>query len=123
MRQPYEEQLLENWEEVFRQGLLTFWVFVALRSAELDVQTLKHRIEALTEGTYPVAEQTLYRVLRKHYDLELVNCRQVPSPNGPDRKLYTLSSLGRRLLARFVRRNIGLFWRREIQSLVKKGVK
>jgi DNA-binding PadR family transcriptional regulator len=123
MKQSYEQQLLDNWEDVFRQGLLTFWVFVALRTQELDVPTLKTRIEELTKGTYLVAEQTLYRVLRKHYDLELVDMRKVPSSNGPDRKLYTLSRLGQTLLQDFASRNISLFAQGEVAQIIKKGVK
>ncbi len=66
----YETKLLSNWEDVFRQGLLTFWIFVALDDKELDVQGIKRCIEDLTDNSYVTAEQTLYRVLRKHYDLE-----------------------------------------------------
>ncbi len=117
----YEDKLLSNWEEVFRQGMLTFWIFVALKGEELDVQTLKKRIEHLTDGTYATAEQTLYRVLRKHYDVELVDFREVPSTAGPRKKLYTLSKLGEALLDKFAARNIRLFAQSEVQTLITGG--
>lgn len=115
----YEDKLLADWEEVFRQGLLTFWIFVALQNKELDVQSLKKRIEQLTDNSYVTAEQTLYRVLRKHYDLELVDYREVPSEGGPKKKLYSLSKLGEKLLQEFTMRNISLFTQSEVQNLIK----
>lgn len=119
----YEDKLLSDWEEVFRQGLLTFWLFIALEDKELDVQSLKKRIEQLTNNSYVTAEQTLYRVLRKHYDLELVDYREVPSKGGPKKKLYSLSKLGKKLLQEFTKRNISLFSQSEVQTLIKGASK
>lgn len=115
----YEDKLLLDWEDVYRQGLLTFWLFIALQDEELDVQALKRRIEQLTDNSYVTAEQTLYRVLRKHYDLELVDYREVPGEGGPKKKLYSLSSLGEKLLKEFTIRNISLFSKQEVQQLIK----
>ena len=115
----YETKLLSNWEDVFRQGLLTFWIFVALDDKELDVQDIKSCIEDLTDNSYVTAEQTLYRVLRKHYDLELVDYREVPGSGGPKKKLYSLSKLGDKLLKEFTVRNISLFSKPEVQHLIK----
>lgn len=115
----YEDKLLSDWEDVYRQGLLTFWSFIALQDEELDVQALKRRIEQLTDSSYVTAEQTLYRVLRKHYDLELVDYREVPGEGGPKKKLYSLSRLGEKLLKEFTIRNISLFSKQEVQQLIK----
>jgi len=120
MNDKYEAKLLTNWEEVFRQGLLTFWVFVALKDKELDVQGLKDRVEDLTDNSYTAADQTLYRVLRKHYDLELVDYREVPGDGGPKKKLYTLSGLGKKLLQEFTKRNIKPFNQPAINQLIKE---
>lgn len=119
----YEEKLLTDWEDIFRQGLLTFWLFVALQESELDVQSLKKHIEELTDGSYVTAEQTLYRVLRKHYDLELVDYREVRSAGGPKKKLYSLSETGKRLLEEFTTRNIRLFAQPDVQKLIKGDTK
>ncbi len=115
----YEDKLLADWEDVFRQGLLTFWIFIALQDKELNVQALKKRIEQLTNNSYVTAEQTLYRVLRKHYDLELVDYREVPRSGGPKNKLYSLSKLGEKLLQEFTIRNISLFAQSDVQYLIK----
>ena len=117
----YEKKLLADWEEIFRQGLLTFWIFVALCNQEMDVPRIRRRVEQLTDGSYLAAEQTIYRVLRKHYDLELVDYREVPSPGGPPKKLYRLSALGRGLLGEFARRNVSLFAQPAVQALINEG--
>lgn len=119
-KRSYEAKLLADWEDVFRQGLLTFWIFVALDTEELDVPSIQRRIEELTDGSYSAADQTLYRVLRKHYELELVDFRQVPG-KGPQKKLYLLSALGRQLLREFTKRNISLFTRPQVTRLMKEG--
>ncbi len=115
----YEAKLLSNWEDVFRQGLLTFWVFVALQDGEMNVQDIKQRVEKLTRNTYVTSEQALYRTLRKHYDLELVDYREVPGSAGPMKKLYKLSNLGEQLLTEFTSKNISLFSQPEVQKLLK----
>lgn len=118
MKQTYEDKLLHDWEDVFKQGLLTFWLFLVLSQKEGDVREVRVRIEELTGGSYAAAEQTLYRLLRKHYDLELVDFREVPGKGGPNRKLYSLSATGRQLLAQFAHRNIQLFMLPEVQTLL-----
>ena len=121
MKLNYEDKLLVDWEDIFKQGLLTFWTFVALQDAELEVSKIKTRVEQLTNNSYTATEQSFYRVLRKHYDLELVNLREVANNNGPKLKLYTLSPLGMRLLKSFAARNISLFDQLAVNSLYKNG--
>lgn len=120
MNHKYEDKLLADWEGVFRQGLLTFWVFVALTDGPQSTTEIKERVEKLTNHTYSAAEQTLYRLLRKHYDLELVDFKEVPGSGGPNKKLYSLSPLGQKLLQDFAARNISLFYRPTIRSLTKE---
>ena len=120
MKLSYEERLLNDWEEVFRQGMLTFWVFVALDNRQLSVKDLAVDIKKLTNETYNPVDQTLYRLLRKHYDLELVDYVEVPGKGGPNKKLYSLSGLGKKLLTSFAQRNISLFLNQRIVKLVKE---
>lgn len=109
MNANYSDKLLHDWELIFRQGLLTFWVFIAIRDTELSVGEILEKVAELTNATYNPSEQTLYRLLRKQYDLELVDYREVAGNSGPNKKLYTLSDLGKELLASFIERNIQLF--------------
>lgn len=105
----YQNKLLNDWELIFQQGLLTFWVFIAIRDSEQSVGEIIDKVTELTNKTYNPSEQTIYRLLRKQYDLELVNYREVAGNRGPNKRLYTLSSLGKELLTRFIERNIQLF--------------
>jgi len=123
MKHSYEEKLLNNWEDVFRQGLLTFWVFVTIKTDSLSVSEIKKGVNNLTDGMYNPTEQSLYRLLRKHYELELVDYTESPGRSGPNKKLYHLSPLGMQILVRFSRRNICLFHQKEVKLLLKKGDK
>jgi DNA-binding PadR family transcriptional regulator len=111
---------LKDWEAVFRQGLLTFWTFVALDAEWYDVASLKNRIKQLTNGTYDPADQTLYRQLRRHLDVGLVELRLESSPAGPPKKLYRLSERGRRVLEQFAYRNIQPFSQPEVQNVIER---
>ena|SRR5688572_10386694 len=117
MNERYGNKLLNDWELIFRQGLLTFWVFIAIRDTELSVGEIIDKVRKLTNRTYSPSEQTLYRLLRKQYALELVDYREVAGNSGPNKKLYTLSPLGRELLISFIDRNILLFQ----QSIIFKS--
>lgn len=111
---------LKDWEAVFRQGLLTFWTFVALDAEWYDVASLKNRIKQLTNGTYDPADQTLYRQLRRHLDVGLVELQLESSPAGPPKKLYRLSERGRRVLEQFAYRNIQPFSQPEVQNVIER---
>ncbi|MDQ0679709.1 DNA-binding PadR family transcriptional regulator [Arthrobacter pascens] len=111
---------LKDWEAVFRQGLLTFWTFVALDAEWHDVASLKTRVKQLTNGTYDPADQTLYRQLRRHLDVGLVEVRLENSPAGPPRKLYRLSRRGRQVLEQFAYRNIQPFSQPEVQNIIER---
>lgn len=121
MNNRYIEKLLNNWEDVFKQGLLTFWVLVALSQKEMTVPEIRHSVLNLTDNTYKTSDQALYRLLRKHYDLEIVGIREIKGNSGPNKKLYKLSDIGHRLLQDFSDRNITLFLQPSVQSLIEKG--
>lgn len=120
MSKTYEDTLLDNWELIFRQGLLTFWVFIAIRDNALSVEQIIDSVSKLTNSTYITSEQTVYRLLRKQYDLELVDYSEVAGNGGPNKKLYQLSPLGTKLLANFIDRNIRLFQQPIIYSKSKE---
>lgn len=106
MTKTYDNQLLEDWEEIFRQGLLNFWILTALKDAQLSVADVCAEIGKLTNDFYTPAEQSLYRVLRKNYSLKLVDFVNVPGNGGPMKKLYSLSESGEKMLSDFTKRNI-----------------
>ena len=120
MKDKYKEKLLTDWESVFRQGLLTFWVFLSLNGEAKTVTELREKIAELTQGTYQTSEQALYRSLRKYYDLELVDYSEIETPGAPKRKLYVLSEIGENVLQDFTKRNIALFTQDEVKVLLEE---
>lgn len=112
------EELLEAWEATYKKGQLTLWVFLALREGERYVDEIHEFVVTRSQGTIVCEEQSLYRMLRKFRDLELVDFTTKPGVGGPERKYYFLTATGKVLLQRFSERNISLFYDTEIRRLL-----
>ncbi len=111
-------ELLYAWEETYKKGQLTLWIFMALKEEKKYVDDIKAFIEEKSNGTMTCEEQSLYRVLRKFEHVNIVTYELKPGNKGPDRKYYFLTSLGEELFRRFVDRNVNLFYNKEIVSLL-----
>jgi DNA-binding PadR family transcriptional regulator len=101
--------LLEQWEDVYKKGLLTFWVLLLLHERPMYVFEMGERLEAVSRGTMCADERSLYRALRRFERAGFVESEWQASDVGPRRRYYCLSELGTELLRRFARRNILLF--------------
>lgn len=112
------KKILTNWEEVFRQGLLTFWIFVVLSESSLSVNELKKRVCKITDMSYNPAEQTLYRSLRNHCKLGLVEFEEIETKGGPKTKIYKLTPKGRVILHAFAKKNIYLFYQANVKKII-----
>ena len=112
------DELLNAWEETYKKGQLTFWVFLALKESNKCVEDIKEFVEKVSEGTMSCEEQSLYRNLRKFQHLEIVAYENRKVSKGPDRKYYYLTDNGRELFKRFVERNILIFTREKIINLL-----
>lgn len=110
--------MLEAWEETYKKGQLTLWVFLALKEQEKFVDEIKQFVEEKTKGTLSCEEQSLYRTLRKYKELGMVDFVNRPGQGGPERKYYFLTGLGKELLTQFTQRNIELFFQPEIKKLM-----
>ena len=119
-KERYREELLEAWEETYKKGQLTFWIFLALKENEKYVDEIKNFVTVKTNGILTCEEQSLYRTLRKYKELEMVDYRSGPGEGGPERKYYFLTQLGAELLQQFSERNIRLFFDPHIQDLIFK---
>ncbi len=113
-------ELLNAWEETYKKGQLTFWVFLALKENNKCVEEIKAFVEMMSEGSMSCEEQSLYRNLRKFQHLGIVayDCKRVSK--GPERKYYRLTDTGKELFQRFVERNILIFTKKSIDNLLKK---
>ena len=65
--------LLSSWEETYKKGQLTLWIFLALKDEDKYVDEIKTFIEEKSKGTIRCEEQSLYRNLRKYQHIEVVN--------------------------------------------------
>ncbi len=112
------EELLNAWEETYKKGQLTLWIFLALKEGPKYVNELQETIEKFTKGTIRAEEQSLYRTLRKFYHLKMVDFSSGKGHKGPDRKYYHLTPLGQSLLQSFIERNIQLFFDESLKKLL-----
>lgn len=119
---PYQQKLLDGWEEVYKKGQLTLWMMLALKDGPKHMAKMKEFITDATNGTLSADDQSMYRALRRYYDVEMVDFTQESGGSGPDRKIYTLTSTGSRVLEYFLERNIrGVFFKPSIKDLLEKG--
>jgi PadR family transcriptional regulator PadR len=110
--------LLESWEETYKKGQLTLWVFLSLQDGDKCVDEIKEFIENKSNGIITCEEQSLYRALRKYEHIDVVTFDYRKGNKGPDRKYYTMTSIGQQLFQTFVKRNIQLFYSTEIKQLL-----
>lgn len=111
--------LLSAWEETYKKGQLTLWIFLALKDGQKYVDEIKAFIETKSKNTITCEEQSLYRNLRKYEHIGVVSFTLKKGNKGPDRKYYFLTEMGVELLEKFIDRNIKLFFSAEINKLLK----
>ena len=113
-------ELLSAWEETYKKGQLTFWVFLALKEGKKYVDDIKIFVEDQSDHTMSCEEQSLYRNLRKYQHLGVVDFETGKGNKGPERKYYFLTDLGHSLLNQFISRNISLFFNKRIMNLLNQ---
>jgi PadR family transcriptional regulator PadR len=98
--------LLDQWESVYKKGLLTFWLLLLLHERPMYVFEMGQELDSISQGTINADEKSLYRALRRFEATGLVQSSWQPSDVGPRRRYYHLTELGTEMLRRFTRRNI-----------------
>ena len=112
-------ELLIIWEETYKKGQLTLWIFLALQESKKYVDEIKDFVETKSNGAITCEEQSLYRALRKYEHINVLSFELRQGNRGPERKYYYLTELGQILFDKFVERNIQLFYSEEIKRLLK----
>jgi len=120
MKKDILPELLSSWEQTYKKGQLTLWIFLALKDGRKYVDEIKEFIESKSRNTINCEEQSLYRNLRKYEHIDVVTYENRKGNKGPDRKYYFLTKMGAELLENFIERNINLFFTSEIKTLLKK---
>lgn len=118
----YTQKLLDGWEDVFKKGQLTLWVMLALKDGPKHMAEIKSFITEATNGTLSADDQSMYRALRRYYDVELVDYTTEQGKAGPDRKVYSLTTIGLNVLDAFTARNITeVFYKPTIKALIERN--
>ncbi len=117
-RQPVNE-LLENWEEVYKKGLLSFWILLLLNDRRMYAYEMTVEITNVSQGTVTVDENSVYRALNRFESLGIVESEHEPSGVGPARRYYQLTTTGLTLLERFIQRNILVFESDPVRERIK----
>lgn len=112
--------LLTAWEETYKKGQLTLWIFLSLKDGKKYVEEIKNFVEEESKQTMLCESQSLYRNLRKFQHLGVVHFEAGEGNKGPERKYYYLTELGLVLLNNFIERNINLFFNERIKKLIQK---
>lgn len=112
------DALLEKWETVYKRGLLSFWILLLLQRREMYAYEMQDEIRRLSGGSIAPDENSIYRALRRFAREGLVSSERVPSDVGPKRRYFSLSAKGRRLLTRFIRRNLLVFRQPDVEALM-----
>ena len=92
------DPLLENWQVQVRKGLLELCVLNALTDGKqygYDIVKQLRTLDGLVIG-----EGTIYPILSRFRTQGLVDATLEESPDGPARKYYRLTPLGRKTLGR-----------------------
>lgn len=113
-------ELLSAWEETYKKGQLTLWIFLALKDGKKYVDEIKTFVEEQSKNTMTCESQSLYRNLRKYQHVGVVDFETGEGNKGPERKYYFLTDLGLKLLDLFIERNIKLFFNQQIINLIAK---
>jgi PadR family transcriptional regulator PadR len=93
-----ESDFFDNWTTQLRKGILELGVLTALRGRRLygyDIVKRLGQIEGLV-----ISEGTIYPILSRFKREGLVTTSLVESNEGPARKYYELTTIGRRELSR-----------------------
>ena len=111
--------LLDQWESVYKKGLLTFWVLLLLHERPSYVFEMGEQLEELSQGSISVDDKSLYRALRRFEAMGVVESTWQPSDVGPRRRYYALTELGTALLQEFTQRNILIFREPAIEERIE----
>jgi len=122
MEERYIDNLLTQWEENYKKGLLSFWLLLLLAQRKAYPYEIKAAIEQLSQNTISADDNSIYRALNRLAETGVVNSEVLPSETGPSRRYFFLTDLGRELLTRFITRNILVFEHPQVAELIQKTI-
>jgi len=115
------ENLLAQWEETYKKGLLSFWLLLLLSRRKAYPRESKRLLAELSQDTISADENSIYRALNRLAGSGVIDSEIEPSDTGPNRRYFFLTELGRELLRHFISRNIQVFQHPDVAELIKKN--
>ena len=94
---PMNTIFFKNWTNQVRNGLLELTILNDIRNRRMYGYEIQKKF-CKSEGLL-MSEGTIYSILRRFKKQGLVTATQTKSPDGPKRKYYRLTELGRQTLA------------------------
>ena len=105
----HQDEMLQKWEEVYKRGLLSFWLLLLLSQRPAYPREIDQALAEISLDSISADDNSIYRALSRFEDMGIVSSELQQSELGPPRKYYNLNEKGLRLLARFIQRNILIF--------------
>ena len=120
MDSDYIDELVYEWDEVYKKGQLSLWVLLSLYDGKKYAAEIADYMNRTTDGAFEVQEQSLYRALRRFKAMKMVSVSEEASPNGgPKRKFYELTQVGKSVLAQFIKLHIAPLTQPSIAKLLQ----
>ena len=82
---------IENTQSQMRKGILEFCIFSIIRRGEAYPSDI---VEEMRGANLQILEGTLYPLLTRHKNAEMLTYRWVESNSGPPRKYFSLTPKG-----------------------------
>ena len=109
-----KEETVENTKAQMRKGSLEFCIMLIISKGEVYASDI---LKDLKKADLIVVEGTLYPLLSRLKDLNLLNYTWRESESGPPRKYYTLTEKGEKTLTQL--KQTWSILTRSINSLIK----
>lgn len=120
MNEDYIDQLVAEWDDVYKKGQLSLWILLAIADGRKYAAQITEFMANATDGSFDVKEQSLYRALRRFEGMKLVHVSKENSPNsGVKRKYYELTETGKEVLSRFIEIHITPLYKPEVTKLIR----
>lgn len=103
------ESMLLKWEEVYKRGLLSFWLLLLLSKHPAYPREIGQALVEVSLNSITADDNSIYRALSRFEDMGILSSVLQQSELGPPRKYYKLNEKGLQLLAGFIQRNILIF--------------
>jgi len=84
------KNLLTQWEETYKKGLLSFWLLLLLAQRKAYPYEVKAAINEMSRNTINADENSIYRALNRLADFGIVDSEVLPPRLDPAEGIFPL---------------------------------